>query len=509
MSNNTVIIPTAGIGSRMGDVCRHVNKGLLPYLHKPLIGHIINKFPSNTRFIIPVGHLSDQVINFCQTMYHNRNLEFVKVENHVGDGSGTATTLKACRSLIDGPFWYVSCDTLWSEPLAQPSNDRDTYFVKKVDQRLSCNYTMIRESNGEINKIAFKTEVQGDGWTAFTGLMHIANVDRFFNTMASTNSVEFIHSLDLNAELRYLESWIDMGNETIYQQEVRKHEPYDFTKTDEITWMDNGVVVKWSKDESNVEKRGIRARYAPPRVLPTGIKAANMLSYDAVQGTTAYDVMHDGLLLDILSWMTDHVWKPVPSYAMAESCREFYQFKSLDRIRSFVQKGKTVLGAKTVNGRKVKSYLDYLDSVSWDLLINDNRTAWIHGDLQFDNIIVRTNGEFRLIDWRPSFGKEPIAGDIYYDMAKLLGGCIIDYSMTKRNQFSAICDGDGGWTVTCPSPRLLTAKKTILEFANSLGMSTRKIEMLVPLIFWNMAPLHAAPFDDLLWCKGLELFSEI
>ena len=60
---------------------------------------------------------------------------------------------------------------------------------------------------------------------------------------------------------------------------------------------------------------------------------------------------------------------------------------------------------------------------------------YIHGDLQFDNII-RVNSSFRLIDWRPDFDGIIQFGDLNYDFAKLLGGMYINYKEIKKNNFT-------------------------------------------------------------------------
>ena len=63
--SNIVIIPTAGTGSRMGNFTKNLNKALLPYKDKPVLAHIIDQFPADTNFIIPVGYLGNQIIDFC------------------------------------------------------------------------------------------------------------------------------------------------------------------------------------------------------------------------------------------------------------------------------------------------------------------------------------------------------------------------------------------------------------------------------------------------------------
>ena len=52
-------------------------------------------------------------------------------------------------------------------------------------------------------------------------------------------------------------------------------------------------------------------------------------------------------------------------------------------------------------------------------------------DLQFDNIIQRQK-KFKLIDWRHSFDSSIECGDLYYDLAKLYGGIIVNYDQIKK-----------------------------------------------------------------------------
>ena len=63
----------------------------------------------------------------------------------------------------------------------------------------------------------------------------------------------------------------------------------------------------------------------------------------------------------------------------------------------------------------------------------DGIPVFIHGDLQFDNIIF--GGKFSLIDWRQDFAGS-FYGDKYYDLAKLYGGMLINYDRIKQNKMS-------------------------------------------------------------------------
>ena len=45
---------------------------------------------------------------------------------------------------------------------------------------------------------------------------------------------------------------------------------------------------------------------------------------------------------------------------------------------------------------------------------------------------------------------------------------------------------------------------SILEdCAKDFQLDFNKVKALVPLIFWNMAPLHKEPFSNLCWCLGV------
>ena len=71
-------------------------------------------------------------------------------------------------------------------------------------------------------------------------------------------------------------------------------------------------------------------------------------------------------------------------------------------------------------GLKIKGLKEILNKIDWKYLCN-GLPQFIHGDLQFDNILMNRKKEFKLIDWRQSFGKSVRVGDQYYDFAKLLG----------------------------------------------------------------------------------------
>ena len=51
-----VIIPTAGIGSRLEQLTKHLNKSLVSLANKPILSHLIDQFPKTCNFVIALGY---------------------------------------------------------------------------------------------------------------------------------------------------------------------------------------------------------------------------------------------------------------------------------------------------------------------------------------------------------------------------------------------------------------------------------------------------------------------
>ena len=76
----TVCILTAGLGSRMGERGNILNKALFPVDNKPIITHIIEKFPSNTEFVIALGYKGKQVKSFLKLFHSKNKFIFVNIK---------------------------------------------------------------------------------------------------------------------------------------------------------------------------------------------------------------------------------------------------------------------------------------------------------------------------------------------------------------------------------------------------------------------------------------------
>ena len=507
-SSNTVIIPTAGLGSRMGNFTKNLNKALLPYKDRPVIGHIIDAFPRDTHFIIPVGYLADQVMDFCRVAYADRNITFVKIDDFTSERSGTAYTLKQCRDYVKGPFWYLPCDTYLNESIVDKVANNDCYFIKYVPEKDTYLYTMFElNDDNTIKDILFK-ETTPETWAAFTGLMYIHAYEDFWTSLDQLNSNEFIFTIKRGSDTASLETWKDFGCPEIYQTELIKSQKFDFSKKDEITYIVNNRVVKWWLDGTVAEKKVRKAKVNPDVFPPNVSYSGNYMAYDFVPGQTLYEFNNPIAFGELLNYLESNVWQDYAVNVEAAAV-DFYKNKTLARIGKFLEKYPNLTPVTTVDGVAVKSYKHYLDNIDWDYLAKTCRPGFMHGDLQFDNIVINSAGEFKLIDWRHEFAGIVEYGDIYYDLAKMAGGLVINYANIKNHNFNVEVDGQAV-TLSVPNIDNITVyQQRLKEYVNAQGLDYKKVQQLVPVIFWNMSPLHTAPFDIFLWYLGLKLFAEL
>jgi thiamine kinase-like enzyme len=133
----------------------------------------------------------------------------------------------------------------------------------------------------------------------------------------------------------------------------------------------------------------------------------------------------------------------------------------------------------------------------------------VHGDLHFDNTIYCADtGKFTLIDWRTDFANKTY-GDIYYDLAKILGGIWLNYRAVKQNKLG-YQEFNGCATLSIPSVENPQLYEDILhDWVKANNLDWKKIKILVPLIYLNMSPLHESPFDKFLISLAQLNFSKI
>ncbi len=495
----------------MGSISSNLTKALHPLGDKAIISHIIEKFPVNTEFVVGIGFLGDQVKNYLKMAHEKIRFKFVNVKNYDGPGSGPGYSLFCCKKYLQRPFYFVSCDTLW---------DNDINFdvksnwlgISKVKLSETKNYCNLKLEKNRVIDVLDKKKTPAENYRAFVGLCHIKDHRIFWKGLNSKTLIDGEHQISNG--LKYLIDntntismkirWTDVGDKEKYENAQKKYTNYDFSKTNEALYILNNRVIKFFADPKVIELR-INKSNVNKKVFPKIDKISKQFySYKFQTGKTLYEKNNEKIFDYLLEWLRVNLWKKdsIQNTNIQQACMSFYRDKTLERVDLYQEKYPDKDTVKFINNKKIPSLSYLINKISWDYLSN-GVPAFIHGDLQFDNILYNENKNiFILLDWRQDFAGHIKFGDIYYDLAKLYGGILINYDFIKLNLFS--------YSETQErieydfAIRHQTSKYKIIfeKFVKNNSFDLKKIRILTSLIYLNMSPLHKYPFDKLLYSLG-------
>ena len=515
----TVCMLTAGKGSRMGGIGRTLNKALLPIDGKATISHIINKFPQQTEFVIGLGYLGHQVRQYLQIAHNDRQFKYVEVDNFDGPGSGPGYSLLCCSELLQKPFYFVSCDTLWDNAL-NFSFDDNWMGVANVDPLLSDRYCNLKIFGDRIVDLSDKTLVTDPAYQAFVGLCHIQDYKIFWRSLESTTVVAGEHQISNGIQALIRETnvipqsidWIDVGDAEKYKEVVSRYENFDFSKSNEALYIIKGQVIKFFVDAKVTERRVVKSKLNPG-VFPVITKhEGQFYAYDFQPGETLYKLNNQVIFRQFLDFLVKKLWlkQDVAKEKMSVTCTKFYREKTIERLALYAFKYPGPDIETIVNGRIVPPTSTLLAAVPWSQL-EDGIPSFIHGDLQFDNVLYDVSTDaFKLLDWRQDFGGHVEFGDLYYDLAKLYGGIVLNYDYIKLNLLSYSEDSEGIFIDFAQRFQTDSYLKILSDFIVFQGYDLARVKLLVSIIYLNMSPLHHYPFDKLLYSLGrLMLYDEL
>jgi len=508
-----VLIPTAGIGSRLGKLTTHYNKAMLPVGKRPCISHIIDQYPVDAEFLIALGYKGDHIRQYLGLAYRDRNITFVDVDKYEGPGTGLGYTLKQCRPYLDQEFVFHANDTLMLDEKLRFPMDRDTLLLH-AGQPDPKRYRTVGfdQKTRTVTAIHNKTEEPLRGVYNYIGVAYVKTYEQFVAYLDSI-SVEigesdyFMHRIAEEIGAYVVDKWYDIGN--IEEYRCAQKELGDFqnlAKPDESIYFNGSRVYKFSVDSSFIAKRVKRARILKGLVPDIIDSSVNFYSYEYAPGELLSDkVAMLPLFRQLLDWSMSRLWAPIKlnhkeQNLFENTCFKFYYDKTMDRVDSFYGEHDIEDGEESINGNRVPSLSSILDCVKWSDLKRGVPVLW-HGDYHFENIL-KTESGFSLLDWRQGFGDEIEYGDIYYDFAKLLHGLVVNHGIIRADQFTVHY---GGGKVEFDMHRkhsLVECEPCLREFIVERGFSYKKTRILTALIFLNIAPLHHYPYSHFLYFLG-------
>jgi len=508
-----VLILAAGLGTRLKHHTKSKNKALIPINNKAIISHIIDKFPESYDMVVAVGYEKDSLIEYCKFAHPNRNFKFVNVDKWENSKIGPGYTTLKCKEYLQRPFYITTADCLIDGNVPKldgnwlgvyPTGCPEKYSTAKIDE------------NSNILEFVNKSDKGFD--YAFIGLASVWDYSIFWNQLESnsedTELVSAWYNPVIYPTLKSKElKWFDTGNLDDIEK-AKEHfndNPLSLHKEiDEITYKIGNKFLKFNSDKTITKNRTLRGNVMV-NLIPTGFYGTNnFISYNWEEGITLYEYNSVNTYNKFLSFL-DNVIKNSKTWTNPDLIKPFYVDKTRSRIDLFITKyGNSYFDNKfEINGKVYPSLKSILEKIIFNFESNLFYNSF-HGDLQFDNIIYNSTIEkFTYIDWRESFAGNTEGGDLYYDLSKLYGGCILPYNILKCEDSITVTEGVSAVEYSHNTSHQLT--EFIKLYENWLidhNYDLNKVKLITGLIYLNMSPLHSNKFNKMLWFKSIEMLYE-
>lgn len=518
----TVCIPVAGTGSRLGEMTRYLNKALMSVGYKPMLSRIIESFPEDTEFVLPLGCKKELVREFLSLAYPQRVFHFSEVAPYEGPGSGLGRSLLSCRQYLDRPFIFSSCDTLVTESIPTPDHN----WMGWAQRDDSCSYRTISLHNRHVT--AIQEKMSGDYKTnkPYIGLAGIADWKIFWKAMenGSALSVEQGEVAGLRAILKqgtaiaaHEFTWYDTGlPEGLAQADATYKTPDGpniLNKPDEAIWFVGDNVIKYANDTRFIAQRTQRAKKLEGFVPVVDEATEHMYRYKRAEG----EVLSRVVTLPLFTRLLEHCltfWQQTPLSSEEEAhfksgCMDFYKTKTLARIQKFYEVFDKSDGELVINGVTTPPLSSILQAVDWESLAH-GLIGRFHGDFHFENVLWDTGQQrFVFLDWRQDFAGDIARGDIYYDLAKLMHGLVVNHGVITRDLYYARWEGKALDFDLMRHHNLVSCQRYFDNWLAENGYDVSKVHLLTSLIYLNIAALHHYPYCLLLYGLGASMLFEL
>jgi GTP:adenosylcobinamide-phosphate guanylyltransferase len=482
-------ILAAGRGTRNNDV-DGLHKALLPLENKPVISHIIDKLDRKVEVVIAVGYKSNQIKTYLDTVYDDRKITYVDVDNYAGEGSGPGYSLLSCKDELQVPFIFTSVDTLVKEDAVFTFVGDNWLGVSEVPLENSMDYCLVRGSK-YLDDLYY-----GTGNRAYVGMAGIHDYENFWNALEDRkilkDEYQVIHGFDGLENIKLIDfTWYDTGNNKSYH-ETKKVFCNDVVanKSDEAIFIDRGKVIKYFNDSEKSKLRVERTKYLNGNCPDITVINNNMYYYDYIEGEMLSNISDESLMRKFLDDCQEKLWEETyTDDTFIENCEDMYETKTKERVAPLFN---TELDRiSVINGIEVEPIEDMLNKVDWDWFYERAIPSYFHGDLQPENILYdNSKDKFVLIDWRQRFGSSIEIGDVYYDLGKIYHAIMINGQSILKDMFSYNRIGSNVSVEFYAKSNLVYFMDIFKKFCSDNNYDWNNVELLGILQYFNICTLY-------------------
>ena len=482
-------ILAAGRGTRNNDV-DGLHKALLPLENKPVISHIIDKLDKKVEVVIAVGYKSNQIKTYLDTVYDDRKITYVDVDNYAGEGSGPGYSLLSCKDELQVPFIFTSVDTLVKEDAVFTFVGDNWLGVSEVPLENSMDYCLVRGSK-YLDDLYY-----GTGNRAYVGMAGIHDYENFWNALEDRkilkDEYQVIHGFDGLKNIKLIDfTWYDTGNNKSYH-ETKKVFCNDVVanKSDEAIFIDKGKVIKYFNNPEKSKLRVERTKYLNGNCPDITVINDNMYYYDYIEGEMLSNISDESLMRKFLDGCQTTLWEEIDrGDTFLEDCENMYETKTKERVAALF--GSELDRITTINGIEVGLIEDMLNRVDWDWFYEKAIPTYFHGDLQPENILYDSSKDkFVLIDWRQRFGNSIEIGDVYYDLGKIYHAIMINGQSILKDMFSYNRIGSNVSVEFYAKSNLVYFMDIFKKFCSDNNYDWNNVELLGILQYFNICTLY-------------------
>jgi NDP-sugar pyrophosphorylase family protein len=509
MAEYKVLLTTSGLGSRLGNLTKFTNKSLVRVGDKAVISHIIETYPKDVEFVVTLGHYGSHVKQYLTLAHSDRNIQFVEVDNYMGEGSSLLYSISLCEEYLKCPFVFHACDTILPKNYIDNIDFSTNWSIGGIGDN-SQSYRTINCVNGKIASINEKGEQNFD--FVYVGVSGVKQYEIFWNTCRSvlqtisTSDLSDCHIIRKMTDFTVvnIDEWYDIGNiDSLKKTRSKiKGTVHVLDKEDENIFVFNNFVIKFFYNKRICYDRVLRT-HSLTELIPKLIDSKeNFYKYEYVKGNLLAEVINLKRFSNLLEWSKTNLWTPKKDPAYVTNALSFYRDKTILRVEKFLEKYNLEDTEDCINGISIAPMKELLSKVNFHFIMGTSPTGF-HGDFILDNILVDSE-KFTLIDWRQDFNGSIDSGDMNYDLAKLNHNLILNHEILSNNHFSINFEKDKK-DITCDvhvKKSLLDCKSLLKNFCDANDINYQSIEILSSIIWINMAPLHEHPLDMFLYYFG-------
>jgi dTDP-glucose pyrophosphorylase len=478
-----IIIPAAGLGTRISSVSKERPKALTPVNGRPALHFILSEIQDTFEEFeidIVIGYKGEQIVDFCKKYFSDMKINFVEQKELLG----LAHAVSLCE-VKKGPLLIWLGDTIiqkqgkrsltaflskknMTKKLNEISKRNKKSFLLTTYVKNSERWCCIENKNKKIQFIEKPNSSLGHT-DALIGIYFFTNGKQIIDeckTLISDPSKKINNEFQLSSAMNMYQnnnqitsydvedigvSYYDIGSIDNYHTTRKKlldkrfvnnlfyQSSNSISKSSESLSL--GHQIRWFLDAPpNIKK------YCPA-VYDYNLKShkpsyeMEYFGFPTLQELFIWDELHPSVWRDIFNKISTYMEESKTcireeSYRQitSESKELFYDF-IIDKTKKRIESSphlKEVFGDIVNNGcwsGKIR-----------DLFIEYSTNSFMHGDLCFSNILYDVNsGLLKVIDprgyWEKSNGEVYVGGlgsDVY-DLAKLMHSAVYDYDLIKNN----------------------------------------------------------------------------